>query len=301
MFLLMPLFLLRVEVGAPGAAGGRLSGGCSRSSSGDSPRAGSGRKGVLRAGGGGPEIWESAGPSRGNGRAGQRAGRRAARGDGRLAATGDPPQGQQAAETRVGNLDPEALQKAPGHAGSSRGPAALGGGRSDHGQRVPRRRGGEGRGEEEEEEEEGGGGGGLGQAGRARADVAARRGGGMRAARQEVFLSNLERQAARGGGGTERLELWRKTASQPWLLPGRSWSRDGPLGQSARTGPRPLQHGLTGNTPPAGQLAGTVRKLRGGTSGAERTAIRRPQVPLAARAWPNQRAAMSKPRAAPSR
>ncbi|CAK0837350.1 unnamed protein product [Prorocentrum cordatum] len=149
MFLLMPLFLLRVEVGAPGAAGGRLSGGCSRSSSGDSPRAGSGRKGVLRAGGGGPEIWESAGPSRGNGRAGQRAGRRAARGDGRLAATGDPPQGQQAAETRVGNLDPEALQKAPGHAGSSRGPAALGGGRSDHGQRVPRRRGGEGRGEEE--------------------------------------------------------------------------------------------------------------------------------------------------------
>ncbi|CAK0837349.1 unnamed protein product [Prorocentrum cordatum] len=291
MFLLMPLFLLRVEVGAPGAAGGRLSGGCSRSSSGDSPRAGSGRKGVLRAGGGGPEIWESAGPSRGNGRAGQRAGRRAARGDGRLAATGDPPQGQQAAETRVGNLDPEALQKAPGHAGSSRGPAALGGGRSDHGQRVPRRRGGEGRGEEEGWDKL------VALAPTWPPDAAE---GCARPGRRSSYDFVHASASCRGTGG--RVAGGRdRTASQPWLLPGRSWSRDGPLGQSARTGPRPLQHGLTGNTPPAGQLAGTVRKLRGGTSGAERTAIRRPQVPLAARAWPNQRAAMSKPRAAPSR
>ncbi|CAK0837348.1 unnamed protein product [Prorocentrum cordatum] len=278
MFLLMPLFLLRVEVGAPGAAGGRLSGGCSRSSSGDSPRAGSGRKGVLRAGGGGPEIWESAGPSRGNGRAGQRAGRRAARGDGRLAATGDPPQGQQAAETRVGNLDPEALQKAPGHAGSSRGPAALGGGRSDHGQRVPRRRGGEGRGEEEGWDKL------VALAPTWPPDAAEGCARPGRRSSCRIWNDFVHASAScRGTGG--RVAGGRdRTASQPWLLPGRSWSRDGPLGQSARTGPRPLQHGLTG-----------------GTSGAERTAIRRPQVPLAARAWPNQRAAMSKPRAAPSR
>ncbi|CAK0837352.1 unnamed protein product [Prorocentrum cordatum] len=229
---------------------------------------------------------ESAGPSRGNGRAGQRAGRRAARGDGRLAATGDPPQGQQAAETRVGNLDPEALQKAPGHAGSSRGPAALGGGRSDHGQRVPRRRGGEGRGEEEgwdklvalaptwpPDAAEGCARPGRRSScriwsGRRRGAGGARKGGHARP--NPTCAADGDRQPALAPSRTLMVTGW----------PSRPECPNGPTPAAARSH---WQHAACG------------------TSGAERTAIRRPQVPLAARAWPNQRAAMSKPRAAPSR